>query len=207
MKKILFLFYFILLCYVSDAQFSIVGEVGYTSSNMILTKNVNFKPDFSNLNTMYISIIPKFNLALFSAAIELSLQNKGYVYSASNNIIAEKISYISISPQIGYSLLGIVTIYTGLDVGYIVNEQLKHLKEDWKNIKDYKLLSPREDKYDIAIPIGLRIRLKKLQISTSINFGVRDINPYSYTDSNGNTIQDIKGYHRYFKLGIGYQLI
>ncbi len=195
MKVLILSLPLLFISYFCQSQISMIGEVGIIQSNMNPGKD-NFSQDFnfSYMNSIYFSLITKYSLSKRAmVTLEARLLTENIQKDENRPKLNRPI--LSFSPQIEYKILDILSIYYKLNIGHLLGESI--LSSDNNSIDNYNSAN------DISMPVGIRLIFKKFQISMSYN--------QDNIDSNDNQKEQIDGsqinYHRYFKLGIGYQLM
>lgn len=188
---------------------SMYGQINLNFSSGMNYSNCKFE-EFEGVSPQgrfgyFIGIAPSYQISekiQFQVDFQYSL--KGYDTANESNFIASdfRYAYFDIIPEIEYYFIENLALGFGVNYGIKINEQFKIGNEDWSNSGDYETINP----IDYGLTGKLKFNYKNLFGFVRYNIGLNDIADVTFTDRNGQSIEDAKQLNRNIQVGIGYKL-
>jgi opacity protein-like surface antigen len=179
MKRYLFVFVALFLSNQIHAQKNI-GVMGGTSLSNVRIRNVQelvaplLPSGYQSKWAFYVGGYADFSLSdLIFLTPELFYANRGYkmVYDPLNTTFRVTNNTIVLPVLLKFNLLKKLQIYTGPELSYVVEQNIKDLTNGTINFE-----STSDRSFDIAVSAGVSFTLiKKLSIDLRYNFGLNDL--------------------------------
>jgi len=180
-----------------NAQLEVSVGGGLNISSVKIDNADIFNPD--SRNGYYISVMPKISLNdNLKLNIEGQYSKEGFNYRDGTIDNERSITYFRFIPQIEFTLLNIIGIYSGINVGVKTSEKFKINGETVTGVMDAIKSN------DFSIPFGVRAYISNFYANVSYNVGVSDISDINFTNDDGSIIEDAKIQNSHIQIGLGY---
>lgn len=201
MKKTAILFLMISVSIVQlNAQFSI-GVTG--GINLSKTRFINFE-HFNSESVLYYfaGIVPGYQLSeKVSLFTDVQFSQKGYKDAGLNAVgIQGRFTYLDVLPQIEYRLLQNISVGAGFNIGFKIGEDFKAEHEPWYTNENIEITKST----DFGFVASLKYHIDKFHLLGRINYGLANISELTFTDVNGQTLDDTKMKNTNIQVGMGY---
>jgi Outer membrane protein beta-barrel domain len=144
---------------------------------------------------------------LFAIQPELMWSSKGSTIVSYNNIpfvqdgdVRFNLNYIDL-PVLGSLTLGPISLQAGPYVSYLVNANVKNLKEDLSSGAEVNLDEGDFQRMDYGLTGGLAVDIKGFQVGARYMYGLREI---GNSDIAGQITRNAKNQGLQFFVGIGF---
>jgi hypothetical protein len=200
MKKILFSVFAFFFFQTAGLNAQFLFEVG-AGANIGRTQFVNLPFVADPAVNYFAGIRPAFQLGeRWNVGVGLQFSQKGHASAANGDFITNgmRLRFIDFLPSAEYRFLSFMSVYGGVNFGYMLTAQWK-LQEQWTEpVVD--LLNP----VDFGVLLGLRLYYQHFYFGAHYNRGLVSLDTRTYTDENGNEIEGTKMLLENVQAGVGY---
>lgn len=205
MKKIIVITFFLALATLESAngQINIHFSAGANNSNCKFENHagISLKSNWG----YFMGIAPGYQIndkIQFITDFQYSL--KGYNSNQGNDFTGPEFrySYIDIIPEIEYKIWNHVVLGAGINYSIKTEEKIKIGNEDWINTNDIKTIKSS----DFGMTGKVKVFYKNIFGFIRYNLGLKNIANVTFTDDNGQDLDQGKQLNRNLQIGIGYNL-
>lgn len=136
----------------------------------------------------------------WSAGLGVQFSQKGHVPATNGIVPADlRLRLIDLLPAVEFQVMDYLGIYGGMNVGFKLSEEWKFSGE-WEKPVFVELINQA----DIGALIGVRLYYRNFCFSTHYNRSLVSLDDITYTDENGNDVEESKMLMENVQVGIGY---
>ncbi|MEZ4892929.1 MAG: porin family protein [Saprospiraceae bacterium] len=153
----------------------------------------------------FVGIAPNYRISKkWQFQIDFQYSLKGFDIDNQGRFTAKgfRYGYLDMMPEIEYRLVEYLSLGLGVNYGIKLNEQFKIEDEDWSNSGDFEVINPT----DFGLTGKLKVNYKNVYGFVRYNIGLTNIANFTFTDREGQNIDDAKQFNRNLQIGIGYTL-
>ena len=135
--------------------------------------------------------------------IDFQYSLKGYNLGNNNNLSASgfRYSYIDIIPEIEYKVLNYLVLGAGINYAIKLDEEQKFENKGWVSAKESEVIKSS----DFGLTGKIKVFHRNIFGFIRYNLGLSDIADATFTDENGQEIENAKQLNRNLQFGIGYK--
>src|SRR5688572_18058157 len=197
----------IIIGFISAFIFKLEGQfsIGVTGGvNLATARFVDSQlPDPEMTVYYFAGIVPGYAInEKISFLTDIQYSQKGYKHDG--QVLASysqyRFSYIDLLPQLEYRVLDNIGLGAGVNVGFKLAEDFKSENSDWVSNDQFEFIKSM----DFGIVASIKYYINNFNLLARINYGLNDISDLSFTDINGQTIENVNMKNTTIQLGIGY---
>ncbi len=188
---------------------STLAQVNLNFSAGINDANLKYKnlenAAYTNGSGYFIGIAPSYKFCeKVSFLVDFQYSNQNYYTGDINSITASgfKTSFINIMPEMEYQVHKKIALGVGVNYGLKLNEQTRIANGDWSKTRGFE----QTKSTDFGLTGKLKVSHKKLFAFLRYNVGLKNITNLTFTNNNGQVIEDVQQLNRNLQVGIGYAL-
>lgn len=187
----------------------IFGQMGLSFSAGVNNSNCTFKK-FEETTPKarfgyFFGVAPSYQISkkmLFQVDVQYSL--RGYDIDNENNptVSGVRYRYLDIIPEVEFSIHKYLALGFGANYGIKLNEQFKTNENgNWSTVSDGLEVIKSTD---FGLTGKIKANYKNIFGFVRYNLGLKNISDLTFTDSNGQNIEDAKQLNRNLQIGVGY---
>ncbi len=177
-------------------------SAGLNNSNVEIEELNNVQTDARF--AYFIGLAPSYKLNdKISFQIDAQYSLKGYDLEQGDDLptLHTRLTYLDFLPEIEYYICDNVVLGIGFNYGIKTNEQAKSGDGDWSNT--IRIV----DTIDFGLSGKVKFHFDKFFGFVRYNHGLRNtLGDISFTDVNGDAIENVKQLNRNLQVGVGYQI-
>lgn len=203
-KSLLPLFFSMFTIGTACSQFSMLLEAGGNYGKSSITKNEII--DHTNITSYYLAAVPKFGITKrlkVIGEIQYSLEGSQleFVSFGFPTTSSYRQHFFRLIPGLQLKVIGPLSLIGGLNIGYAVLETWENhdgMQEVNENFRGFK-------KGDFGTLLGINLNVSGINIIAKYNYGFKNLSSITWTDSDGNSLDDLVVKTRFLQVGLGYE--